>query len=44
MALLSVAAVTAAVSAGLLRAQNLSTVVTVAALVTAAAYFLTMTA
>ncbi|MFE2037431.1 peptide MFS transporter [Streptomyces scopuliridis] len=37
------AAVGAAVATGLLRAENLSTVVTVAALMTAAAYFLTMT-
>ncbi|NUH37080.1 MFS transporter [Streptomyces samsunensis] len=37
------AAVGAAVATRLLRAENLSTVVTVAALVTAAAYFLTMT-
>lgn len=37
------AAVGAAVATGVLRAENLSTVVTVASLVTAASYFLTMT-
>ncbi|MGP3987121.1 peptide MFS transporter [Streptomyces sp. 3N207] len=42
-ALVFLAAVGAAVATGLLRAQNLSTVVTVASLVAAAAYFLTMT-
>lgn len=42
-ALMCVALVGAAVATGLVRAQNLSTVVTITALVAAAAYFVTMT-
>lgn len=43
VALACVAAVMAAVAVGLFRVENLSTVVTIAALVAAAVYFLTMT-
>ncbi|WP_309248138.1 peptide MFS transporter [Rothia santali] len=43
VALLGVGAIAAASATGLLRAANLSTVVTVLALIAAAAYFLTMT-